>query len=136
MQSSSTKSHKNATTPIFSLCCIPPYGELTERSLIWKRFGQRLPNRADRHEEEEARDAVGGHPCSYISSRSSAAMYPYSSRPFPELLSRLRHGSECRALNGDAAVRASPCFYCLRWGERKRVQRFPLLMSRGTATLC
>lgn len=58
-------------------CCIPPYGELTKCSLIWKRFGQRLPNRAHRHEEEQTGDAVVQHPRSYMSSRSSAAVSPY-----------------------------------------------------------
>lgn len=55
----------------------PPYGELTQCSLIWKRFGQRLPDRAHRHEEEQTGDAVGWHPCSYISSPRPAAVCPY-----------------------------------------------------------
>lgn len=126
------KSNKNATTPISSLCCIPPYGELTKCSLIWKRFGQRLPNRADPHEEEQTRDVVGWHPCSYISSPSSAAMYPYSSQ---SLASLLGHCSDARLW---MVLRC--CRLCglrlvfIVWGGARRALRFPLLISSGTAT--
>lgn len=115
----------------------PPYGELTECSLIWKRFGQRLPNRADRHDEEDARDAVGGHPCSYISSRSSAAMYPYSSRPFQSS----RHASDMAGMPGfEWRCCRAPCglrlVFIVWGGDRKNESNVSLCWSKEEQRLC
>ena len=59
-------------------CAASPYCDLTKRSLIWKRFGGRLPDSRERDEEEQTRDGVGRHPCDYISSPRSVARCPYS----------------------------------------------------------
>lgn len=101
---------KRTTTPISSLCCIPP-ARLTERSLIGERLGPRLGNRADPRQQEEATHALCGHPCSYMSIDSSAATYPRSYRPFQGCLTP-QTWLGCRAENDEMlprAVRASPC---------------------------
>lgn len=112
----------------------PPYGELTKCSLIWKRFGQRLPSRADPHEEEQTRDAVVWHPCNYISSPSSAAMYPYSSqrvteRLTPQTLARMPGFEWCRRCCRLCGLR----LVFIVWLGEKSALRFPLLISSGTA---
>lgn len=117
------KSHKKKICNHSHLLIVlhPPYGELTKCSLIWKRFGQRLPNRADPDEEEQTRDVAGWHPCNYISSPRSAAMYAYFSQLCVSLFT-LQTLLGSQSLNGAVmlpSVWASPCFYCLRWGREK-----------------
>ena len=99
------KENNPPTTPISLLLLLlhpPCMASLTKRSLIWKRFGQRLPKRADPDAEEHTRDAVGRHP-------SHLHVYPQvnaSQGGFWELLPVFRHDS-CRLTErrwGDAAA--------------------------------
>lgn len=55
----------------------PIWRELTKCSLIWKRFGSRLPDRGDKNKEEQTRDVDGWHPWNYISIPNSAAIHPF-----------------------------------------------------------
>ena len=63
--------------PLPPLIVLQPPVTLTEASRIWERFGgERVPERAHPHEQEQTRDAGVRHPGSDMPGSSSAGLSP------------------------------------------------------------